>query len=258
MPPTFRIGWVFLIGALVARPQDGSLRKNPYDTQEDAERGARVFQTYCSYCHGTRGEGGRGADLTTGRYNNGGSDPELFNTIKNGIRGSEMPPVRASDEDVWRMVAFVKRIGSAGTDEKAPGDAQAGKSVYQAKGCATCHAIGSTGGNLGPDLTDIGRVRGLKYLEESIVKPEADIPVPYRGLRIITKGGQSVTGIRLNEDDLSIQLRDTGDNLRSFLKKDINEIRSDRPSLMPSYASVLSRKELEDLVAYLNLLRGPM
>jgi cytochrome c oxidase cbb3-type subunit 3 len=223
---------------------------------DSAELGGRLFQTHCSYCHGSHGEGGRGADLTTGQYRHGGSDAELFSTIRNGIPGSEMPAVRASDEDVRLMVAFVKKLGSAGLEEKARGDSAAGKAVYETKGCTTCHALGNQGGSLGPELTDVGRRRGPKYLEESLLKPEADVPIRYRAIQVTTKSGQMFAGIRLNEDDLSIQLRDTGDNLRSFLKDNVKEIRRDRPSLMPAYGPLLTNKELEDLVAYLSSLRG--
>jgi putative heme-binding domain-containing protein len=168
-----------------------------------------------------------------------------------------MPAVRASDDEVWRMVAFVKRIGSAGLDDKARGDAAAGKAVYEGKGkCAVCHTIGRDGGSLGPALTDIGRRRGLQYLEEALVKPEAEVPISYRAIRVTSKSGQTIVGIRLNEDDLSVQLRDTSDNLRSILKQNIREIRRDQPSLMPAYGSILSKKELVDLVAYLSSLRG--
>ena len=155
------------------------------------------------------------------------------------------------------MVAFVQRVGAAGGQEKAPGDPAAGRLVYEKKGaCAACHIIHNQGGSLGPELTAIGRRRGPKFLEESLVKPEADIPISYRGVRVVTVSGQAVAGIRLNEDDISIQLRDTGDNLRSFLKDNVKEIRRDSPSLMPPYGSVLTRKEIEDLVAYLSSLRG--
>ena len=223
---------------------------------KDAAQGGRLFQTHCSYCHGASGEGGRGADLTAGQYRLGGSDEELFRTIRYGIPGSEMGPVRATDEEVWHMVAFVKRIGSSGEYEKAPGDPAAGKVLYERNACATCHRIGKQGGSLGPELTDIGRRRGVSFLEESLVKPEADLPISYRGVRVVLPSGQVVAGIRLNEDDISIQLRDTSDNLRSFLKDKIKEIRRDNPSLMPAYGSILSKKQLEDLVAYLSTLRG--
>ena len=93
-------------------------------------------------------------------------------------------------------------------------------------------------------------------MERLIVSPDADVAIRYRTIELVTRAGQSVTGIRLNEDDLSIQMRDRKDDLRSFLKDDLREIRRNRPSLMPGYGKILSRKELEDVVAYLNSLRG--
>jgi putative heme-binding domain-containing protein len=233
--------------------------KNPFDTPRDAELGRMTFVTRggCSYCHSNDGTGGRGANLTLGEYRFGGSDAELFETIRNGIPGSDMPPTRGSDQDIWRLVSFVKRLGSQGLDEKAPGDAAAGKVVYDTKGgCASCHTINQQGGVIGPDLTRVGRRRSLKYLEESIVSPEADLPLAYRAVRVVTDSGVAITGIRLNEDDISIQLRDMSGNLRAFLKDRVREIQRDKPSLMPSYETALGKKEIEDLVAYLSSLRG--
>jgi cytochrome c oxidase cbb3-type subunit 3 len=242
----------------VIRSTRAPAEKNPFEAPRDVELGNRLFQTHCSYCHGANGEGGRGSDLTSAQYRHGGSDGELFETIRNGIQGSEMGPVRATDDDVWRLVAFVRRLGKAGTQDKSSGDVAAGKVVYESKGrCAACHAIHDQGGSLGPELTDIGRRRGPESLEESLLKPEADLPANYRAIRVVTRPGETVVGIWLNEDDFSIQLRDTRGNLRSFLKDNLKVIRRDTPSLMPAYGSILTKKELEDLVAYLSSLRGP-
>jgi cytochrome c oxidase cbb3-type subunit 3 len=228
---------------------------NPFNTEADVKQGGGLFQLHCSYCHGSHGEGGRGADLTAGVYTMGGKDPELFKTIRVGIPGTEMPAVRVSDDEVWKLVGFVKLLGSQGLAEKAPGDGAAGKTIYAKSGCAACHRIGLDGTDLGPDLTDIGRRRGLAFLEESIVKPEAFVPNKYRAVQLVMKSGSSVSGIRLNEDDLSVQVRDVSGNPRSFLKENLKEVRRDKPSLMPSYSS-LSKKDLADLVAYLNSLKG--
>jgi cytochrome c oxidase cbb3-type subunit III len=230
--------------------------KPALDSAENVKAGGALFQVHCSYCHGAHGEGGRGADLTQGQYRHGGSDAELFATIRRGIPGT-MPAVTATDDEVWMMTAFVKRLGSPGLYEKATGQPAVGKAIYEGKGnCTSCHSIHGQGASLGPDLTDVGRRRTLRYLEESIVNPDADVPIRYRSIQLVTQSGQTVTGMRLNEDDISIQVRDSNDNLRSFLKSNIREVRHGRPSLMPSYASKLTPRELEDLIAYLNSLRG--
>ncbi|MSU65539.1 MAG: c-type cytochrome [Opitutus sp.] len=228
---------------------------NPFTSDADLQQGSALFQTHCSYCHGANGEGGRGADLTAGLYRQGGRDPELYASIRFGIPGTEMAPVRVTDDEVWKMVGFVKRLGSQGLLEKAPGDAAAGRLVFQTVGCVGCHRIGQEGGNLGPELTEIGRRRGLKFLAESLAKPEADVPITYRAVQIVLKSGAAVTGIRLNRDDLSIQVRDPDDNLRSFLMENVQEVRYDKPSLMPSYAA-MNQKDFTDVIAYLNSLKG--
>jgi len=252
----FRIVCALLIIVAGLRAQAPEIPEtNPFSSDADIQQGAALFQTHCSYCHGSFGEGGRGADLTAGIYRRGGTDRELYISVRYGIPGSEMGPVRITDDEVWKVVAYVKKLGSQGLLEKAPGDPAAGRQVYEKSGCANCHSIDKEGGSLGPDLTDIGRRRGLKFLAESMVKPDADIPINYRGVQIVLKSGQTVSGIRLNYDDLSIQIRDTRDNLRSFLRENIQEIRYDKPSLMPAYAS-MNQKNLEDVIAYLNSLKG--
>ena len=50
---------------------------NPFSSEADIQQGGALFQTHCSYCHGSSGEGGRGADLTAGIYRRGGRDLEL-------------------------------------------------------------------------------------------------------------------------------------------------------------------------------------
>jgi cytochrome c oxidase cbb3-type subunit III len=252
----FRIVCALLIIVAGLRAQAPEIPEtNPFSSDADIQQGAALFQTHCSYCHGSFGEGGRGADLTAGIYRRGGTDRELYISVRYGIPGSEMGPVRITDDEVWKVVAYVKKLGSQGLLEKAPGDPAAGRQVYEKSGCANCHSIDKEGGSLGPDLTDIGRRRGLKFLAESMVKPDADIPINYRGVQIVLKSGQTVSGIRLNYDDLSIQIRDTRDNLRSFLRENIQEIRYDKPSLMPAYAS-MNQKNFEDVIAYLNSLKG--
>src|SRR2546426_4169055 len=110
--------------ALTGEPLIGALPEvNPFETEADIQQSAALFQTHCSYCHGVRGEGGRGADLTAGEYRMGGSDRGLFKTIRIGGPGAEMAAVRVSDDEIWRLGGYVKRLGSQGLPPKTPRDA---------------------------------------------------------------------------------------------------------------------------------------
>ena len=140
----------------------------------------------------------------------------------------------------------------------AAGDAASGRAIFEGKGaCLTCHAINGHGGSLGPDLSKIGVTRTAESLRLALVNPNAEIDKEYFTVVAVTKRGQTVRGIALNEDDLSIQIRDSDGNPRSFLKDDLKSVYREQRSLMPSYASRLTAAEIGDVVSYLRTLRGP-
>jgi cytochrome c oxidase cbb3-type subunit 3 len=75
-------------------------------------------------------------------------------------------------------------------------------------------------------------------------------------VRVLTQAGRELTGVRVNEDTFSIQLRDATNTVFSFWKSELRELHKDwGRSPMPSYADALDRQELDDLVAYLASLR---
>ena len=225
---------------------------NPYTSAADVMIGRKLYLRRCAQCHGASGEGGRGVNLGTGQYRLGGSDRALFLTLRNGVPDSDMPGSRSNAIDLWRLVAAVKGLVTAGAleSEKTTGDSAAGRAVYQKSGCAQCHIVKGEGGDLGPELTDIGRQRSRKYLQSSIVDPSADVPLQFRTDTITTIEGRKMRGIHLNEDDYSLQLRLLNGNPRSFLKSELKELTHDKDSFMPSYRS-FSTVELDDLIAYL-------
>lgn len=228
---------------------------NPFTSDADIAFGRAVYHGRCGQCHGLEGEGGRGAALNTGRFRYGGSDRELFLTIRNGIPNSEMPGAgNLTDMEVWRMVGYVQQLGRRGASEPITGDATTGAAVYATAACAQCHTIDGRGGFLGPDLSDIGARRAVRHLRQSIADPSADIPLDYRPVTVIDVKGTSTSGIHLNEDEYSVHLRDLAGNLRSFMKRDLKDITLPRQSLMPAFPA-LTGADLENLVAYLASLR---
>ncbi len=221
----------------------------------DLQQGRQFYLGHCAQCHGPEGEGGRGVNLTTGQYHLSRTDDDLLRVIQAGVPGTEMPPSRLPVSDLRRLVAYVRSLGAAGAQEKATGDAAAGAVVYGRLGCGGCHVVAGKGGSLGPALDSIGLRRSLKFLRESLVTPDTFVAKEYVGATAVTQSGERVTGLRLNEDDYSLQIRDSKEKVYSFSKAKLETFRRLGASLMPSYGK-LPAAELENLVAYLNSLRA--
>lgn len=238
-----------------ARPSPANLPEvNPYASAADVAIGRSIYNGRCGHCHGLGGEGGRGAVLNAGRFRHGGSDRDLFITIRYGVPDTEMTGVNVPDMEVWRMVAYVQQLGRQGGSDPSTGDPAAGATVYANAACAQCHTVDGLGGFLGPDLIDIGARRAVRHLRQSIADPNADIPLDYRPVTVIDSKGTSTSGIHLNEDEYSVHLRDLAGNLRSFMKRDLKDMTLPRQSLMPAYPA-LRGADLENLVAYLASLK---
>src|SRR5262249_1994999 len=109
---------------------------------EDIEAGKQLFVGACSACHGPNGEGGHGPSLVNGWQIRRASDRDLFNSIRNGVPGTNMPPFAASDEKIRQLAAFVRSLSRPAIESGAKGDAAAGRDIFFRKGgCAGCHMI---------------------------------------------------------------------------------------------------------------------
>jgi cytochrome c oxidase cbb3-type subunit III len=247
-----------------------SRRTNPLAGDQAAiKEGYSLFRYNCALCHGSDARGGdRGPDLTLGRWVHGESDEDIFQTITKGVPGTQMPANDLSDEETWAIVAYLRSVSEK--PHKAAGNPELGKEIFWGKAaCGQCHMINGKGGRLGPDLSGIGAARSIRYLVDSIRDPSKDLAsmptdpnqdpdAVYDTVTVVTKQGQRFTGVAKNEDTFSIQLMDQREQLHFFTKDQLKEVIHERKSLMPAYdTSVLSDKELQDLVAYLAGLLGP-
>jgi cytochrome c oxidase cbb3-type subunit 3 len=222
----------------------------PY-SQEEAGAGAVIFRSRCAGCHGKEGAGGSGPDLTT-TLRHGATDEALSTTITKGIAGSAMPAFPLDDREVRRLVAYVRSL----SEWRTSGDPVRGAIVFRTSGCLSCHATNSGVGTAGPDLSDVVQRRSLAQLEQAILHPASEAPQEYWSVRARTKDGHTVSGIRLNEDTFSIQIRGPDGHLRSLNKGDLAQYELVRSSNMPSYEGKLNRSDFQDLLAYLIDLRG--
>jgi putative heme-binding domain-containing protein len=225
-------------------------------------RGKRVFEIQCARCHGIQGTGGTGASLARPTLRNATTDQDLLTVIKDGIEGTAMPPNWFLTDPQARDVAGYVRSLGRGEAQPLPGDAALGEQVYAKNECAKCHTIAGEGGSLGPDLTDVGARRGLDFLRAAVLHPGRESPldewgyVKYLAVVAMRDDGRVVSGMRVNEDTFTIQLRDEKNHFQSLEKRALEGLNKGTASVMPAYDKVLSTADGDHLVSYLSRLRG--
>jgi putative heme-binding domain-containing protein len=232
-------------------------------TAADRAPGERLFAVHCSGCHGPNGEGSRGPTLATAVLPRVPDRTALIKLITTGIPGTEMPRFQLAANEVDAIANWVLRLGQV-PEEPLPGDPLRGEQLYREKGnCSLCHQLHGYGGAVGPELTDVGRRRGVGYLRRALVDPGADVPqslnVPQNFVMVdaVPLKGDEVYGVRLNEDTYSVQIRDLAGKTHSFFKSELRDLRKDwGRSPMPSYAGPLSPGEINDIVAFLVQQKG--
>jgi putative heme-binding domain-containing protein len=227
-----------------------------HETGADVLSGKQAFQNYCANCHGVAGNQIAGVDLGHGTFRQPYSDAELAAIIMNGIPGKPMPATPGMTSVQAEQVVAYLRSRATQLDAAAGGDAARGADLFAGKGeCFSCHRIAGKGSRLGPELDRIGLLRTSAELAASLLDPNQQVQPNQRFYSVVTKDGQQISGRLLNHDAFSVQMLDTDEQLRSFMKTDLQQ-QSFAPSPMPSLRDQLSEQELADIVQYLVSLRG--
>jgi len=224
----------------------------------DALAGSALYIANCIYCHGPEGDQIPGIDLGRGKFKRAVTDDDLVRIIHEGIPGTGMPAQTMQERQIRTIVAYLRSLAAAPVSKLPPGGSAArGKEVLEGKGaCLHCHRVKEAGSRLGPDLSDVGAIRRVAELEQSILDPDASVLPQHRFFRLVTRDGTTYTGRILNQDTFTVQIIDAQQRLLSFPRTDVREFSAIAKSPMPSYKEKLSSQELTDLLWYLVSLKG--
>jgi putative heme-binding domain-containing protein len=138
------------------------------------------------------------------------------------------------------------------------GNPTRGRTIYlsQAARCTICHKVRGQGGELGPDLSQVGGKLDRNHLIESILDPSAEIPQGYHATVIETRAGRIVSGVVKSESAAAVSLVDVEGKVIVIKSRDIEDRQVSKTSLMPAgLADTMTPAEFTDLIAYLASLR---
>jgi putative heme-binding domain-containing protein len=234
--------------------------------QSSLDEGKSMFRGLCSGCHGGSARGGKGPNLTDDRWLHGdGTDISIARIIEKGVAGTTMKKLGESlkKEQIAKIIAYIRSLARpVGDSDWKPyfvGDCAAGERLFfDTKSqftCNKCHALNRRGGGIGPALDRIASRRSPQYIMESIVKPSQYIAPRYEKILVLKDTGKSIIGLRINETNFSVQLREEDGRFHSLNKRDLEDVQTLKTSIMPeNLVEMLTVKQLHDLFAYLMTL----
>jgi putative heme-binding domain-containing protein len=166
----------------------------------------------------------------------------LYDPAKVKLVAVEMPPELKDAPALPSAAEIAKLTGNA-----ARGQANAAM-------CSTCHRIGKTGIDYGPDLTAFGKQQSTETIIQAIIEPSATISHGFEGSEIKTKDGLTIVGMVLSSGDPLI-IKCMGGQVQTVPQSRIASVTKMTRSLMYQPQMMgLTPQGIADIVAYLKSL----
>jgi len=120
--------------------------------------------------------------------------------------------------------------------------------------CGACHQMGYVGGDIGPELTRIGKSRSRLALLEAIVFPSSHIAQGYRSVQVLTVDGRISSGLIRHETTEELHLATGTGPMISIHKDEIEERHESAVSIMPNgLDGSMTQQELADVLELLSI-----
>lgn len=176
---------------------------------------------------------------------------DLANRFRESAASSSLSDALLA-EDLDSLTADVEKLG----------DPERGELVYRRKAvaCMSCHAIGSAGPQIGPNLVAVGAAAKTKYFVQSILEPNEAIAEHYETRTFVLASAKVQTGIVTFRNKKQVIVRDSA-QLGKEVRLSTDAIEEEFPakSLMPAGLAdqLSSRGEFLDLAKFVSVLGKP-
>lgn len=138
----------------------------------------------------------------------------------------------------------------------AEGSVRLGRSIFlenQTAQCIRCHSYDDMGGNAGPNLSGVAKKLSREELLIALVEPSARIAPGFGQVKLELKDGSSVSGTFVSESSEGISIS-RGAGQDTLVSNEVIAEKIFSMSSMPPMGTLLSKRELRDVVSYLSTL----
>jgi cytochrome c oxidase cbb3-type subunit 3 len=221
------------------------------------ERGHKLFEQACGFCHGPDATGARGPDLVRSPLvAHDVKGDKIGEVIRLGRPDKGMPAMPVTDQQALDIAAYLheraaEALRSAHVPSTFPveklltGNAEAGKVYFNgAGGCKNCHS--PTG-----DLAAIASKYSPIDLEVRMLYPRGKHTI----VAVTLPSGGQVKGPLEHADDFVIALRDASGWYRSFARDRVKVELQDPLAAHRELLDKLTQADVHNLFAYLESLK---
>ncbi|MCA9225747.1 MAG: c-type cytochrome [Planctomycetales bacterium] len=159
----------------------------------------------------------------------------------------------------WRMedlMTDVSTANAANSSEEAKAHMMSqGKQALAAATCLKCHRLGDEGGQVGPDLSTVGKRFDKRMLLESILEPSKVVDPKYRNVAYLLNNGKIVAGrpVSVSSKQIVVETDPVSAATVTIDRAAIDESFPAEASPMPSgLVDTLTKAEILSLLDYLH------
>jgi PQQ-dependent dehydrogenase (methanol/ethanol family) len=180
------------------------------------------------------------------------SDGDITEIIRKGK--GKMPAFTLAPADLAAMTRYL-RSANANAEAPVAGDAKAGEGIFFGAGqCASCHTAMGRGGSNGPDLSAVANRMKQAERQSALLAPRAGMSAGYQRVAVEMKDGSRLEGFARAQGSHDLVLQTGDGRLHLLMESEYRSVTAMSASAMPTYKG--TAEELQNLLAYLNTLRG--
>lgn len=170
----------------------------------------------------------------------------------------ECPPSLKLDLTEAAAVRQINATAPDFTHTLEGGDADRGRNLFMnhiAAQCIRCHKVkDGKGSDIGPNLKSAG-LQGRSHHLEAIVDPQRTITEGYGSISLTLENGQSIAGLFKSEMKGVIEIKDAEGVITRVASENVKE-RTPVISTMPPMGTILTKREIRDIIEYLSNLKS--